>query len=162
MAEAVLAADLAEFAGPVGQDRGKAGVGEAGVGSAAAAVKSPADGPAAVRPVIQGGVEAESTLDLEKARRGELVAVAPEKFAAPNDRVVDGAAQGFPAQGGIRAVEVCEEIAADIVVAAGVGEADIHVGGLAEVLVDAEMLDRADVPTMSGNEEGARTRVAAE
>src|SRR2546427_12486836 len=57
MPEAVLAADLAELAGPVGEDSGKAGIRQICVGGVTAAVKAAADGPAAVGAGFRGGIE---------------------------------------------------------------------------------------------------------
>src|SRR5713101_652076 len=150
-AEAILAANLAELAGPIG---------EIGGGGAAAAVKAPTDGPAAVRAVIHGRVETEGALDLEEFCGGELVALAPEKFGAPDNGVVDGAAQGLPAERGISAVKIGEGVGAEFVVAAGVGSAEVNVGGFAEVLVGAEVADDANVLAAAGSEN--TVRVAAE
>src|SRR5262252_9510218 len=80
---AILAADLAEFTGPVGEDCGEAGVREIGVGGTVAAVESAAEGPAAVHAIVHGRVEAEGALDLNQVGGGELVALAKEKFGAP-------------------------------------------------------------------------------
>src|SRR5882762_2801849 len=82
MAEAVLAADLAELAGPVGEDSGKTGVRQICVGGMAAAVEAAADGPAAVGAVFGVGIEAEGMLGLEKGSGRKLVARAPEEFIA--------------------------------------------------------------------------------
>src|SRR6266481_7698120 len=94
MPETILSADLAELAGPVGEDSGKAGVRQICVGGMAAAVKAAADGPAAVGAVFGVGIEAEGMLGLEKSGGRDLVARAPEKFIAEEEGVVDGAAQG--------------------------------------------------------------------
>src|SRR6267378_1448616 len=152
MAEAVLAADLAELAGPVGEDSGKTGVRQICVGGMAAAVKAATDGPAAVGAVLAIGIEAEGMLRLEKAGGRNLVARAPEKFVAEEEGVINGAAQGFPTESGIGAVEIGEEtgriengIDAGIVVTACVGNAEIEIGGFAEVAISAEMADNAHV-----------------
>src|ERR1700716_3798342 len=79
MTEAVLSTDLAELAGPISQDTGKAGIRQTGIGGVAAAVEASADGPAAIDAVFRVGIHAKSMLRLEKIRdRGrELVARAP-------------------------------------------------------------------------------------
>ena len=60
MPEAVLSADLAELAGPVGEDSGKTGVRQICICCVAAAVKAAADGPAAVGAVFGVGIEAKA------------------------------------------------------------------------------------------------------
>src|SRR5712691_8699032 len=109
MAITVLPTDLAEFAGPIGENTGKAGVRQAGVGGAAAAIEAAAESPAAVDAVFGIGIEAESVLGLEDVKRRELVAGAPEQFCAEEERMVDGAAERLPTKSGIRAVEIREE-----------------------------------------------------
>ena len=159
-AEAVLAADLAEFAGPVGEDGGKPGVGEGGIGGAAAAVEAPSQGPAAVEPVVERAVEAEGVLGLKECARQELVAVAPEKFIAPENGMIDGAAKRLPAKGGVGAVEIGEEAGAELVVAAGVGDAKIEIGGFGKIAIGAEVSDDGDILPAGGLEEAGG--VAAE
>ena len=85
MAEAVLAADLAELAGPIGEDSGKTGVRQICVGGMAAAVKAATDRPAAIGPVLSIGIEAKGMLRLEKVGGRNLVARAPEKFVAKEE-----------------------------------------------------------------------------
>src|SRR5207249_3183071 len=65
MAVAILSTDLAELAGPVGQDTRKAGVGETRVVGVAAAIKASADSPAAIETVFGVSVHAESVLCLK-------------------------------------------------------------------------------------------------
>src|SRR2546426_12461850 len=62
MPEAVLAADLAELAGPVGEDSGKAGIRQICVAGMAAAVKAAADGPAAGWAGFGGGIGGQGML----------------------------------------------------------------------------------------------------
>src|SRR2546423_468141 len=78
MPEAVLSADLAELAGPIGKNTGKAGVGEVGGRGLTAAVKPPANGPTAIQTIFRGRVHAEGVLSLESIEGGELVASAPD------------------------------------------------------------------------------------
>src|SRR5262249_21956597 len=131
---AVLAANLAELAGPVGENTGKAGVGESGVIGAAAAVEAAADGPATVQPVFRMSVHAEGVLGLESVERRELVARAPEKFGAEEERIVNGATQRLPAQRGIGAIKIGQKgrrigaKKASVIVAAGIGDAEVEVG----------------------------------
>src|SRR5882672_1522124 len=152
MPEAVLPADLAELAGPIGEDSGKAGVRQICVGGMAAAVKAAADGPAAVGAIFGVRIEAEGMLSLEKSGGRDLVARTPEKFIAEEEGVVDGPAQWLPTESGVGAVEIREETRriesradAGIVVAASVGNPEIEVGGFAEVAVSAEMADNAEI-----------------
>src|SRR6266571_281100 len=159
MAITVLPTDLAEFAGPIGENTGKTGVRQTGVGGAAAAIKATAESPAAVDAVFGIGIEAESVLGLEDVKRRELVAGAPEQFCAEEERMVDGAAERLPTKSGIRAVEIREEKGriercanGGIVVTAGVGGAEIEVGRFAEVAVDAKVADDAGVLAAAGGE----------
>src|SRR5260370_35954757 len=140
MAITILATDLAEFAGPVSEDARKAGVRQSSVGGAAAAIEASAKSPAAINAVFGVGIEAESVLGLEKVKRRQLVAGAPEQFCAEEERMVDGAAERPPTDGGIRTVEIREEkgrieSCADggIVVTAGVGGSGLKIGRFAEV-----------------------------
>src|SRR5262249_59960103 len=80
MSVAVLAANLAELAGPVGENTGKAGVGESGVIGAATAVEAAADRPATVQSVFGMSVHAEGVLGPERVKRAELGARAPDEF----------------------------------------------------------------------------------
>src|SRR5258708_16746515 len=98
MPKAVLPADLAELAGPVGKDTGKAGIGQIGIGGAAAAVKASADRPATIDSIFGGGVHAEGMLGLENANGRNLIPAAPEKLGAEEEVFIDGAAQGSPAE----------------------------------------------------------------
>src|SRR4051812_26417637 len=54
MPVAVLPADLAKLAGPIGKYAGKAGVRQIGIGGVAAAVEASANSPAAVHPIFRG------------------------------------------------------------------------------------------------------------
>src|SRR6266850_2247927 len=82
MPEAVLAADLAELARPIGEDSGKAGIRQICIRCMTAAVKAAADSPAAVGAVFGVGIEAEGMLGLENSGGRNLVARAPEKLIA--------------------------------------------------------------------------------
>ena len=66
--EAVLAANLAELARPVGQDSRKAGIGQPGISGATTAVKAATHGPAAIHPIINGGIQTEGVLCLKSIR----------------------------------------------------------------------------------------------
>jgi len=67
MPEAVLAADLAELARPIGEDSGKAGIRQICIRCMTAAVKAAADSPAAIGAVFGIGIQTEGMLGLEKA-----------------------------------------------------------------------------------------------
>src|SRR6266566_5097434 len=159
MAITVLPTDLAELAGPIGENTGKTGVRQAGVGGAAAAIEAAAKSPAAVDAVFGIGIVAESVLGLENIKRRQLVAGAPEQFCAEEERMVDGAAERLPTKSGIRAVEIREKKGriercanGGIVVTAGVGGPEIEVGRFAEIAVDAKVADNADVLAAAGGE----------
>src|SRR6266403_170446 len=152
MPEAVLAADLAELAGPVGEDSGKAGIRQICIRCVTAAVKAAADSPAAIGAVFTIGIEAKGMLGLEKVGGRNLVAGAPEKFIAEEEGVIDGAAQGFPTESSVGAIEIGEETGriesradAGIVVAASVRNPEIEIGGFAEIAVSAEVADNTEV-----------------
>src|SRR5438105_2072894 len=98
VAEAVLAANLAELARPVGQDSRKAGISQPCISGAAAAVKAATHGPTAVHTIVDGGIQAEGVLCLKAIGGGELIARAPDQLVPEENRVVDGAVQGFPAE----------------------------------------------------------------
>src|SRR5260370_3435184 len=158
MPKAVLPADLAELAGPVGKDTGKAGIGQISMGGAGAADEASGDGRAAIDSIFGGGEHAEGMLGLENADGRKLIAGAPEKLGAEEEIFIDGAAQGFPAECGVRAVEIGEEIRAEIraeiAMAARIGDAEIEVGGLAEVAIDAQVTDDADILAAIGGVDG--------
>src|SRR5260370_7132535 len=113
MPKAVLPADLAELAGPVGKDTGKAGIGQIGIGGAAAAVEASADGPAAIDAIFGGGVHAEGVLGLENVDGRQLIAGAPEELSAGKEILVDGAAQRFPAGRAVPALPLAQQIGAE-------------------------------------------------
>src|SRR5947208_1496464 len=159
MAITILATDLAELAGPIGENTGKTSVRQAGVGGATAAIEAAADSPAAIDAVFGIGIETESVLGLKDVKRRKLVAGAPEQFCAEKERMVDGAAEGLPAERGIGGIKVGQEICGikgrgdtGVVVAAGVRGAEIEVGRFAKVAVQAEMADHAGVLAAVGGE----------
>src|SRR5439155_12162746 len=155
MAITILATDLAELAGPIGEDTGKTGVRQAGIRSAAAAIEAATKCPAAVDAVFGVGVKAESVLGLEDVGvgQGNLVASAPKEFVAEEEGVVDGAAERLPTESGISGIKVGQEISrikgsapdSSGVVAAGIGAAKIDIGRFAKVAVKTEMAHDADI-----------------
>src|SRR5258708_22533838 len=114
MSEAVLPTDLAELAGPIGEDTGKAGIRQTGVGGVAAAVEASADGPTAIDAVFRGGEHATSMLRLEKIRDcgRELVTRAPEQLGTEQEGFVDSAAERPPADGRVSALPISQEVRA--------------------------------------------------
>jgi hypothetical protein len=104
-AEAILAANLAELARPVGQDRRKAVIGQPCISGVITAVKAATHGPTAVYTIINGGIQTKSVLCLKAIAGGELIAHAPNQLIPEENGIVDGAAQGFPAERGVRTVE---------------------------------------------------------
>src|SRR5882672_3851793 len=97
MSITVLRTDLTELARPVGENTGKAGVRQVCVGGVAGAVKASANSPSPVHAIIGRGIHAEGVLRLECVDERELIAVAPEKLGAEEQRIVNGAAERLPA-----------------------------------------------------------------
>src|SRR2546430_15104819 len=148
----VLRTDLTELAWPVGENTGKAGVRQVGVGGVAGAVKASADGPAPVHAIIGRGIQAEGVLRLEGVEERELIAVAPEKLGAEEQRIVNGTAERLPAKRRVRAVKIGDEVGriesrtnTGAVVSARIGEAQVDIGGLAQIAVRAQVADDAHV-----------------
>src|SRR5213075_1190056 len=111
MPEAVLPADLAKLARPIREDTGNAGVRQAGIGGVAAAVEPTADGPAAIYAVFRRGVHAKGVFCLKKTRERsrKLVARAPDQLGTEQKGIVDCAAQRFPAERRVTAVQIRSE-----------------------------------------------------
>src|SRR5581483_246520 len=132
--ETVLATDLAEFAGPVGQSGCKSLVGESGQPAPVRPVKTRAGKPAPRKLVVSGSVKPERTLF-----RRELLSLAPYEFAASHERMIDGTPQRLPSQGRVNAVELSDEVSGrgdgPVVMSARVGKPEIEIGGLSEVFV---------------------------
>src|SRR5579884_2817257 len=103
--ETILAANLAELAGPIGQGGGEAFVGQIGEAAAIRIVKAAAAEPPPAKLIITRRVEAEGTLF-----GGKLMALAPYELASSDERVINGAAQRFPAQGCVNAVELRHKV----------------------------------------------------
>src|SRR5438309_2083526 len=148
----VLRTDLTELAWPVGENTGKAGVRQVGVGGVAGAVKASADGPAPVHAIIRRGIQAEGVLRLEGVEERKLIAVAPEKLGAEEQRIVNGAAERLPAKRCVRAVKIGDEVGrierradASAVVSARIGDTQVDIGGLAQIAVRAQVADDASV-----------------
>src|SRR5438445_126714 len=85
--------------------------------------------------------------------------IAPEKVGAGEERMVDGAAERLPTEGGVGGIKVGQEICgikgcadARVVVAAGVGSAEIDIGRFAEVAIEAKMADNAGILAAVGGE----------
>src|ERR1019366_5500167 len=171
---AELSANLAELAGPVRQNEGAAGILEqrsgrqrqvAGFGvrvgrearAALRAVEAATQEPAAGELVVAGDVESEwlgKRSAQERRSGGGRVdrGTRPDKLTAGHEGVIDGAAQGLPVKGEVRAEELIAAIGVGAV-AARVGTADIDVGGLAQVGVSMEVADGGDVGTGGGAED---------
>src|SRR5436189_5124778 len=66
--------------------------------------------------------------------------------------MVDRTAQGFPAQGSVRAVELSHEIPGRseraVVVSARVRNAEVEIGGFGDVTISPQVLDGADVAAL--------------
>src|SRR6266852_2262556 len=149
MPVSILPADLAELARPVRENTGKSGVRQIGGGCVAAAVEAASDGPPAVDAIFSGRVQAECVLRLERVESRQLIARAPEQLRTEQKILVNGAAQRFPAQRDVRSVEIGQEIGtkirSEIAVASRIGDAEIEVGGFAEIPVTAEVSNDAEV-----------------
>src|SRR5215475_2901119 len=159
-AEAVLGANLAELARPVGQDSRKAGIGQPRISGVATSVKAATHSPATVQTIVDGGIQAEGALCLKIIGGGELITRAPDQLASEENGVVDGAAQGFPAERGVRAIERGQEVGADLIMTASVRCAEIEVRRFVQILVSAKVADNADVlAAVCGEDIG---RIAAE
>ena len=112
MSEAVLTTDLTELAGPIRYDTGKTGIRQMGIGGMAAAVKAPAEGPAAIHAVFRGRVHTERVLGLKKIRDGqsELIAGAPKQLCTEQEGIVDSAAQRLPAECRVSAIQIGQKV----------------------------------------------------
>src|ERR1700736_1584545 len=154
MSEAILTTDLAEFAGPIGDDAGETGVGEASVARVPAAIEAASNCPAAIDAIFGEGIKAEGVLGVEQRglEHGELIAGAPEEFGAEEEGVVDGAAKRLPAQGGVSAVKIGEEVGAKGVVSPRVGEPQVKIGGLGEIAVRPKVAYDAGIFATAGLE----------
>src|SRR6266498_1556432 len=104
-AEAVLGANLAELARPVGQDSRKAGIGQPCISGAATAVKAATHGPTAVHTIVDGAIQSEGGLWLQTIEGRERMARGQNQLVSEENGVVGGAAHGLPAERGVRTVE---------------------------------------------------------
>src|ERR1700730_19143227 len=158
MPEAVLAADLTELARPVGNNTGKAGVGQMSIAGTAAPIEAPPDGPAAIHTVFGRGVQAKSVLRLENAEWRELIARAPEQLRAEQEILINGATQWLPAEGSVRSVQVGEEtgtgVEPQVAVTSRIGKAEIEVGRFGQIRVAAEVADDAQILAPVGHKHG--------
>src|SRR2546422_1921212 len=98
MAVTILATDLAELAGPIGENTGKTSVRQVGICGAAAAVEAAPDSPAAVYAGFGLGIKAENGLGLEGGGQGNLIACAPEEVGAGQKRGIKGAGERLPTE----------------------------------------------------------------
>src|SRR5919109_2791274 len=119
----VLPAHLTELAGPISQHRRGTLVGQAGGLGAVRLIISSANEPTTAQLVITRGVKAEGTL-----LKGQLLALAPDEFTTSHQGMVDGTPQRPPAQGGVDAIKLGQEVSAQIVVSARIGQTNIEIG----------------------------------
>src|SRR5215468_1288217 len=159
MSVAILRTDLAELAGPIGEDTGKPGVRQIGVNGVARAVKTATERPTAIQAVFRRGIQPERMLDLKNVQWRKLVAIAPEKFGAEKERFVNCAAQRLPAERRVRTIKIGGEVFriecgvnSSIVVAAGVRNPEIDVRRFGQVAIGAQMADDANVLPAVGTE----------
>ena len=112
--ETVLAPDLAEFTGPVGQHAGGAAIHQGGVARPVGAVVTTADRPTPIEPVIRGRVKAEGALD-----GGWLLASTPDELGPREEIVINGSAQRLPAECRVEILELRTIRAAQVVMTPG-------------------------------------------
>src|ERR1700736_1199725 len=91
--ETALSAQLAEFAWPVGQHRGRALIGPTGKLTPIGTIKASANKPAAAQLIIARVVEAECALF---GRR--VLALAPDELSSSHEGMINGATQRPPAK----------------------------------------------------------------
>src|SRR3977135_2616089 len=101
----ILSADLAELARPVGQDRGKTFVNQIRVLSFTRAIVAAANEPPPGQLIVTRSIEAKSALF-----RWKLLSLTPDPLSSSHKGVVDRASQGLPAQGGVNAIKVSQEV----------------------------------------------------
>src|SRR6266566_2674199 len=159
MSVTILATNLAKLARPVREDTRKPCVRQVGIGGSSASVETASGRPAAVEAVFGVRVHPQCVLRLKNIERGELIAGAPKKLVAEKERMVDGPAQRLPAQRGVGAVQIGEEVLrierrtdSRVVVPASVRPAEVDVGRFAEIAVEPKMTDDADVLAAVGGE----------
>src|SRR6202165_5762924 len=136
----ILSPNLAEFARPVSADPRGAFICEVVIARPIGPVIAPAYEPPAVKLVLSRRVHPEGTL-----LKWRLLALAPDEFAASDERVVDSAPQRLPAHRGIHTVQARDEVCPQFVVASRIGEPEVEVGGFIKVPVAAQMCHRADI-----------------
>src|SRR6266566_502992 len=159
MSVTILATNLAKLARPVREDTRKPCVRQVGIGGSSASVETASGRPAAVEAVFGVRVHPQCVLRLKNIERGELIAGAPKKLVAEKERMVDGPAQRLPAQRGVGAVEIGEEVFrierrpdSRVVVPACVRPAEVDVGRFSELAVEPQMTDDANVLAAVGGE----------
>src|SRR5437879_12486444 len=147
MGEAVLPAHLAEFAGPVGEHCGSALVGQVGKLAAIGMVVAAAQKPSPSYLVISRCIKTESAL-LER----QLLPLAPNELAPPNERMVDRTAQRLPSQRGVNSVKLRKKIAAQVVVPTCIRQPDIQVSRLSKVLGGTQNSPPAQTRCVAGSD----------
>src|SRR5262249_53876229 len=114
-------------------------------------IESPSHKPAAAQLVFRRRVVTKGVLS-----QRQLLALTPDELAACDKRMVDGAAQWFPAKGGVDSVQVGEKIRALIIVASGIGNPQVKICGFCNVLIAAEVGNGADITPLRGLEHVGR------
>src|SRR5947207_2557971 len=160
--KSVLAPELYELAGPIGQHQRATFVGQGGIGGAVGIIKASTKEPAAGELVICRSIEAECALESKRRVRrtgegqtdqhGGLVLLPPDELAARYKRTINSALQRLPAPGRVYAVKICNEGAAELIMAARIRSADIHVGVVSDVFVSAQVADDAQIVFVGGLE----------
>src|SRR4029077_12737683 len=119
----ILSANLAELARPIGKDRGKTLVNEIGVLSFSRAIVASANEPPPGQLIVSGSIEAKSALF-----RWKLLALTPDQLSSSHKRVVDRPSQGLPAQRGVNAIKVRQEVRARGAIATRIRGPEINIG----------------------------------
>src|SRR5215468_6448509 len=123
--KSVLAANLCEFAGPVGQNQRATFVRQSSIGGAVGIVVPAAKEPATGKLIIGGTIKPKSPLEprsrwrrAREAYHARLVLLPPDEFATRDKGTINGALQRFPPVCGVYSVKICNEVAAKLVVTA--------------------------------------------
>src|ERR1700682_6434026 len=120
----ILSPNLTEFARPASPDRRAAFICKVGLARAIRPVVASAHEPSTVKLVLSRRVHTEGTL-----LKWRLLALAPDEFAASDERVVDSAPQRLPAHRGIHAIQARDVVRPQFVVASRIGATEGDVGG---------------------------------
>src|SRR5260370_5041283 len=101
-----LPADLADLARPIGEHQGAAGVlKKRDVMETLGTVEASSGEPSARKLIIARNIVSEG-----RRNGGGLCDTAPDELASPHERMINRAAQGFPADRGIDSIELIDHV----------------------------------------------------